>query len=59
MTNFVALYRGESVATARLIAVSSEREIVSKFMRELAGDGEEANERSEFKPLAVVHGDAE
>lgn len=37
-TTFLALYRGESVATARLVAVSSEPEIVGRFLRELAGE---------------------
>ena len=37
-TTFLALYRGESVATARLVAVSSEPEIVARFLRELAGE---------------------
>ena len=38
MTNVIALYRGTSVAKARLIAVSSEPEIVGRFFRELAGE---------------------
>jgi hypothetical protein len=37
-TTFLALYRGESVATARLVAVSSEPEIVARYLRELAGE---------------------
>ncbi len=61
MTNFIALYRGPSVSEARLIAVSSEPEIVSRFLRELAGtDGpEEQDEMTEREPLRVVRGDEE
>ena len=59
LTNFIALYRGESVATAKLVAVSSDRGIVAKFFRELAGNNEEAIERPEPQALAVVRGDGE
>ena len=58
MTTFIALYRGESVATARLIAVSSERAIVSKFLRELSGDDEDTPSE-EHAPFTIVRGDAE
>ena len=59
MTTFIALYRGESVATARLIAVNSERAIVSKFMRELARDDNEHTPREEHTPFTIIRGDAE
>ena len=32
MTTFIAVYRGESVATARLIAVSADPELVSQVV---------------------------
>ncbi len=52
-TTFLSLYRGETITTARLVAVSSDREIVNKFIRELAGD-EQHDEQPE--PLQVVRG---
>jgi hypothetical protein len=57
--NFLALYRGESIARARLVAVSSEPEIVRRFLRELAGEAEELEESREqgVESLRVVHGD--
>lgn len=61
MTNFIALYRGESVATAKLIAVSSEREVVGRFLRELAGEtpteGSDVEDRNGREPLTVIRGD--
>jgi len=55
--NFVALYRGETVADARLIAVSSDSEIVGHFIRELAGEKnarEEPNEPSKVRSLRLI-----
>ena len=59
MTNFIALYRGPSVAEARLIAVSSEPEIVGRFLRELAGveASEERDASSERESLRIVRDD--
>jgi hypothetical protein len=37
-TNFLALYRGQTVADARMIAVTAEPEIVDQFVRSLAGE---------------------
>ncbi len=61
MTNFIALYRGPSVAEARLIAVSSEPEIVTRFLRELAGadDTEEQDKIAESRSLHIVRGNEE
>jgi len=61
MTNFIALYRGTSVAQARLIAVSSEPEIVGRFLRELAGveASEERDESDESESLRIVRSDEE
>lgn len=61
-TAFIALYRGRTVGNARLLAVSSEPEIVRRFIRELAGEtGEQEaqDEPAERKPLCVVRGDEE
>ena len=62
MTNFIALYRGSSIAGARLIAVSSEPEIVDRFLRVLAGATDEPEERDDFRdrePLRLVERDEE
>ena len=56
-TNFIALYRGATVAEAQLVAVSAEPEIVSQFMRALAGETEATEEQKEAescKPLRLV-----
>jgi len=39
-TDFVALYRGATVAEARLVAVTAEPEVVGKVIRALVGDDE-------------------
>jgi hypothetical protein len=60
-TNFIALYRGPTVAEARLIAVSSDPEIVGRFMCELVGpdEAEEHDTSAEREPLRIVRGDEE
>ena len=58
-TNFIALYRGESVGNARLIAVSSEPEIVSRLLREMAGETEDSVEQIERETLRLVGCDEE
>jgi hypothetical protein len=59
LTNFIALYRGPSVAEARLIAVSSEPEIVDRFLRKLAGPEayEKRNESDARELLHIVRDD--
>jgi hypothetical protein len=59
--NFIALYRGPSVAQARLVAVSSEPEIVDRFLRELAGveTPEERDDCGKCEPLRIVRSDEE
>jgi hypothetical protein len=61
LTNFIALYRGPSVAKARLIAVSSEPEIVGRFLRELAGveASQERGASGERESLRIVRDDEE
>ncbi len=46
-TNFIALYRGQTVAEAHLVAVTAEPEIVARFIRELTGEGESPEEQPE------------
>ena len=59
-TDFIALYRGQTVAEARLVAVTAEPEIVSRFVRELSGEmgpteGQQGNGSRE--PLRLVKED--
>jgi hypothetical protein len=58
-TNFIALYRGPSVSEARLVAVSSEPGIVSRFLRELAGEASDTDGQDEREPLHLVGRDEE
>lgn len=37
-TNFIALYRGRTVAESYLVAVTAEPEIVARFVREITGE---------------------
>ncbi len=41
MTNFLALYRGETVSTAKIVAVSAEPALVADFVRRMVADPEE------------------
>ena len=61
MADFVALYRGRTVAEAELIAVSAEPDLVRRFFSALLGDLE-AKEETEHPehtspPCEVLHGD--
>ncbi len=62
-TRFLALYKGASISEARLIAVSSEPEIVSRFVRELSGEPEPALDEmctsTQREPLRLVGRDEE
>ena len=49
--------RGQTVAEARLVAITAEPEIVARFIRELAGEAEGAEEQRE--PLRLVERDGE
>jgi hypothetical protein len=40
LTDFIALYRGRTVAEAELVAVSAESSLVRKFCAELLGERE-------------------
>ncbi len=57
--DFIALYRGQTVAEARLVAVTAEPEIVSRFVRELTGETENPEEQAERGLLQVVRRDDE
>jgi hypothetical protein len=58
-TNFIALYRGRTVAEAQLVAVTAEPEIVSQFVHELLGETESSGEQEECIPLRLVERDSE
>jgi hypothetical protein len=44
LADFVALYRGRTVAEAELVAVSAESSLVRKFFAELLGESEDQPE---------------
>ena len=54
MTDFVALYRGPTVAEAELVAVSAEQRIVRRFFAELLGESEAESEADARKQLHVL-----
>ena len=61
MADFVALYRGRTVAEAELVAVSAETRLVRRFFTELLGEPEpeqiaEDSERA-APVLEVVRGE--
>jgi hypothetical protein len=61
-TNFLALYRGRTVAESQLVAVTAEPEIVARFLREITGEAEnpgrpEEQESSPSKLFRVVKGE--
>lgn len=59
-TDFIALYRGRTVADAELVTVSAEPRIVRLLFDEITGDGKTGSEEhSEREPLHVVRGDEE
>jgi hypothetical protein len=58
-TDFIALYRGQTVADARLVAITAEPELVSKFFRELEAGTDRAKENDELadrEALRVLRG---
>jgi hypothetical protein len=59
MTNFLVLARGNSINTARVVAVSADRDLVRKFIGELAGedDKEESKKESRSRLRLVTDGD--
>jgi hypothetical protein len=57
LADFVALYRGPTVAEAELVAVSAEQRIVHRLFAELLGHSEaesEADARKQSPVLKVV-----
>ncbi len=59
-TDFLALYRGQTVSDARLVAVTADPLLVARFVKVLSG--EEAKEQpttNDRKPVRLVTGDDE
>lgn len=55
LTDFVALYRGRTVAEAELVAVSAEVRLVKRFFAELLGESEHRPEDTvSEKPVRVL-----
>ena len=52
-TNFIALYRGQTVAEARLVAITAEPEIVGRFVDELTGQAAHRDDQRRA-PLGLV-----
>ncbi len=62
MTDILALYRGRTVAEAKLVAVTAKPDLVARFIFELVGepaDSAEADASAKRAPLRVVRGDEE
>ncbi len=52
LADFIALYRGHTVADAELVAVSAESSLVRKFFAELLGESEyRPKDTSDEKPV--------
>ena len=54
MADFVALYRGRTVAEAELVAVSAEQHLVRRFFAELLDDCEDQPEAEGGKQPPVL-----
>lgn len=58
LADFVALYRGRTVAEAELVAVSAEQRLVRRFFTELLGEQHDEQDPPDAEhppaPLAVV-----
>jgi len=54
LADFVALYRGRTVAEAELVAVSAERELVRRFFEELlGGQKQETKDQKRTSPTSL------
>jgi hypothetical protein len=60
--NYLVLARGNSLVASRVLAVSADQALINKFVAELVGEANEAEEcgqSTERKPLRVVRGEEE
>lgn len=53
MSDFIALYRGQTVAEAELVALTAEPRLVQRFFSEMLGAPEEKAETAEHQSPAV------
>jgi hypothetical protein len=59
-TDFLALYRGQTVSDARLVAVTADPELVASFVKGLGGgEAEQEPVIDDCNPLRLVTGDDE
>ncbi len=49
-TDFIALYRGQTIAEARLVAVTAEPDIVTRFLGELTGETKNVEDLPRLTP---------
>ena len=54
MTNFIALYRGETVSSAKIVAVSADTDLVADFASRMLNREEE----TEDDPLRLIREEA-
>jgi len=54
LADFVALYRGRTVAEAELVAVSAEKDLVRRFFAELLGESKDEPEFDDSKQSPVL-----
>jgi hypothetical protein len=63
LTHFLLLARGETVGSAEIVAISANKNLVDKFLHELADEAEDPaeewdhEERDHRAQLTVVRGD--
>jgi hypothetical protein len=48
LAKFLALYKGQTVSDAELLAIPAEPQIIRKFFRELLGEGLEPEKQDEL-----------
>ena len=54
MADFIALYRGRTIAEAELVAVSAEQGLVRRFFAELLGEPETDSKGREAERLPAI-----
>jgi hypothetical protein len=60
VAEFIALYRGRTVADAELVAICAEKRIVAKFFQELVGErGEEDDGDPRGRVVELARGESE
>ena len=60
--NYLVLARGSSLGASRVLAISADQALINKFVAELVGEADDAEEQPEpveREPLRVVPGGEE